>query len=74
MLAVLTDNLSGSSQTTGSVYPKTEIQKCVTYQTRNSTKLVSYRDVKELMRDSETVYKASVEKLILSNLDIFEEK
>ena len=30
--------------------------------------------IKELMKDLKTVYKASTEKLILSNLDIFEEK
>lgn len=30
--------------------------------------------LKELMKDLKTVYKASTEKLILSNLDIFEGK
>ena len=74
ILIVSTDNLSGFSQAIESVYPKTEIQKCVIHQIRNSTKFVSYRDIKELMKDLKTVYKASAEKLILSNLDIFEEK
>lgn len=74
ILIVSTDNLSGFSQAIESVYPKTEIQKCVIHQIRNSTKFVSYRDIKELMKDLKTVYKASTEKLILSNLDIFEEK
>lgn len=74
ILIVSTDNLSGFSQAIESVYPKTEIQKCIIHQIRNSTKFVSYRDIKELMKDLKTVYKASTEKLILSNLDIFEEK
>ena len=74
ILIVSTDNLSGFSQAIESVYPKTEIQKCVIHQIRNSTKFVSYRDIKKLMKDLKTVYKASTEKLILSNLDIFEEK
>ena len=74
ILIVSTDNLSGFSQAIESVYPKTEIQKCVIHQIRNSTKFVSYRDIKDLMKDLKTVYKASTEKLILSNLDIFEEK
>ena len=74
ILIVSTDNLSGFSQAIESVYPKAEIQKCVIHQIRNSTKFVSYRDIKELMKDLKTVYKASTEKLILSNLDIFEEK
>ena len=74
ILIVSTDNLSGFSQAIESVYPKTEIQKCVIHQIRNSTKFVSYRDIKELMKDLKTVYKASTEELSLSNLDIFEEK
>ena len=74
ILIVSTDNLSGFSQAIESVYPKTEIQKCVIHQIRNSTKFVSYSDIKELMKDLKTVYKALTEELILSNLDIFEEK
>lgn len=74
ILIVSTDNLSGFSQAIESVYPKTEIQKCVIHQIRNSTKFVSYRDIKELMKDLKTVYKASTEELALNNLDIFEEK
>ena len=74
ILIVSTDNLSGFSQAIESVYPKTEIQKCVIHQIRNSTKFVSYRDIKELMKDLKTVYKASTEELALSNLDIIEEK
>ena len=74
ILIVSTDNLSGFSQAIESVYPKTEIQKCVIHQIRNSTKFVSYRDIKELIKDLKTVYKASTEELALSNLDIFEEK
>ena len=74
ILIVSTDNLSGFRQAIESVYPKAEIQKCVIHQIRNSTKFVSYRDIKELMKDLKTVYKASTEELALSNLDIFEEK
>ena len=74
ILIVSTDNLSGFSQAIESVYPKTEIQKCIIHQIRNSTKFVSYREIKELMKDLKTVYKASTEELALSNLDIFEEK
>lgn len=74
ILIVSTDNLLGFSQAIESVYPKTEIQKCIIHQIRNSTKFVSYSDIKELMKDLKTVYKALTEELILSNLDIFEEK
>ena len=50
------------------------IQKYIIHQIRNSTKFVLYKDIKELIKDLKTVYKASTEKLILSNLDILEEK
>ena len=33
------------------VYPKTEIQNCVIHQLRNSSKYVSYKDLKALMAD-----------------------
>ena len=56
------------------VYPKAEIQKCIIHQIRNSTKYVSYKDIKELMKDLKAVYKASTEELALTNLGIFEEK
>ena len=74
ILIISTDNLPGFSQAIEAVYPKAEIQKCIIHQIRNSTKYVSYNDIKELMRDLKTVYKASTEDLALNNLDIFEDK
>ena len=74
VLIFSTDNLPGFSQAIEAVYPKAEIQKCIIHQIRNSTKYVSYKDIKELMKDLKTVYKASTEELALTNLDIFEEK
>ena len=69
-----TDNLSGFSQAIEAVFPKTERQKCIIHQIRNSTKYVSYKDLRELMKDLKTVYKAPTEKVGLKNLDIFDEK
>lgn len=74
VLIFSTDNLPGFSQAIEAVYPKSEIQKCIIHQIRNSTKYVSYKDIKELMKDLKTVYKASTEELALTNLDIIEEK
>ena len=74
ILIISTDNLPGFSQAIEAVYPKAEIQKCIIHQIRNSTKYVSYKDIKELMRDLKTVYKASTEDLALNNLDMFEDK
>lgn len=74
ILIVSTDNLPGFTQAIEAVYPKAEIQKCIIHQIRNSTKYVSYKDIKELMKDLKSVYKASTEELALINLAMFEDK
>ena len=74
ILIISTDNLPGFSQAIEAVYPKAEIQKCIIHQIRNSTKYVSYKDIKELMKDLKAVYKAPTEDLALTNIGIFEEK
>jgi len=56
------------------VYPKVEIQLCIIHQIRNSTKYISWKDIKEFMKDLKTVYKAIDEKTALENLDKMEEK
>ncbi|WP_353529253.1 transposase [Anaerococcus nagyae] len=52
------------------VYTKAEIQKCIIHQIRNSTKYVSYKDIKELMKDLKAVYKASTEELALTKASL----
>jgi len=74
ILIISTDNLPGFSQAIEAVYPKTQIQKCIIHQIRSSTKYVSYKDIRELMKDLKAVYKATSEDLALTNLDYFEEK
>lgn len=74
VLIFSTDNLPGFSEAIEAVYPRAEIQKCVIHQIRNSTKYVSYKDIKELMKDLKAVYKAPTEDLALTNLGVFEEK
>ena len=46
-----TDNLTGFSAAIEAVFPKTEIQNCIIHQLRNSSKYVSYKDLKALMAD-----------------------
>ena len=40
------DNLKGFSEAISSVFPKTEIQKCVVHQIRNSIRYISYKDTR----------------------------
>lgn len=55
-------------------FPNTQIQKCVVHQIRNSTKFVSYKDLKKFTADLKPVYHAVSEEEGLRALDIFEEK
>jgi transposase-like protein len=73
ILITCVDGLSGFSEAINAVYPKTEIQKCVIHQIRNSTKYVSYKDIKSLMVDLKRVYTAVNEESALAALDDFEE-
>ena len=68
-----TDNLTGFSAAIEAVYPKTEIQNCIIHQIRNSSKYISYKDLKALMADLKAVYTAVDEPDALGALDAFAE-
>lgn len=69
-----TDNLTGFSNAIDAVFPKTEIQNCIIHQLRNSTKYVSYKDIKALVTDLKAVYAAVDESAAVNAMDSFEEK
>ena len=68
-----TDNLTGFDTAIEAVFPQTEIQNCIIHQLRNSSKYVSYKDIKALMADLKAVYAAVDEGSALDALDIFAE-
>ena len=74
ILIICVDGLTGFDQAIEAVYPQAEIQQCVIHQIRNSTRFVSYKDLKPLMADLKSVYQAVDEKTALSNLEDFGEK
>lgn len=69
-----TDNLTGFTAAIEAVFPKTDIQNCIIHQLRNSSKYVSYKDLKALMADLKRVYTAVDEETALSALDDFAAK
>jgi putative transposase len=73
ILIACVDGLTGFTNAIESVYPKTEIQNCIIHQIRNSTKFVSYKDIKALMADLKRVYGAVDEQTALSELEKFED-
>ena len=74
ILITCVDGLTGFPQAIEAVYPHAEILQCIIHQIRNSTKYVSYKDLKKLMADLKTVYAAPDEQTALSNLEDFGEK
>jgi len=74
IFVVCRDNLSGFSAAVETVFPHTEQQLCVIHQIRNSTKYVSYKDLKPLMADLKKVYGAVSEEAALYALEEFREK
>ncbi|PAD71149.1 IS256 family transposase, partial [Paenibacillus campinasensis] len=73
ILIICVDNLNGFSEAIAACYPKTEIQKCIIHQIRNSTRYVSYKDLKKVTADLKPIYKAATVDGALLELDRFEE-
>lgn len=73
ILITSVDNLKGFSEAISACYPKTEIQKCIIHQIRNSIKYVSYKDLKKITSELKPIYKAPTEQVALEELDHFEQ-
>lgn len=68
------DGLSGFVEALNVAYPKTEVQRCIIHQIRNSTRYVSYKDLKAFTADLKPIYKAPDEASGISALDEFDAK
>ena len=74
ILIMSVDNLKGFSEAISSVFPKTEIQKCVVHQIRNSIRYISYKDAREFTSDLKEMYNAPTLEQAEFKLDELEEK
>ena len=74
ILITCIDGLTGFPEAISAVYPKSEVQQCIIHQIRNSTKYVSYKDLKALMADLKRVYAAVDEETALYELEQFAKK
>ena len=70
ILIACVDGLTGFPPTIEAVYPETEIPQCIIHQIRNTTRFVSYKDIKKWMADLKRVYAAPTEETALDELDI----
>jgi transposase-like protein len=74
ILIACTDNLKGFSEAILSIYPKTQIQKCIVHQIRNSLKYIASKDQKAFLKDLKLVYKAINKDIAEDQLILLEEK
>jgi transposase-like protein len=74
ILIASVDGLNGFPDAIKAVFPDTEIQRCILHQIRNSTKFISYKDIKSFVSDLKKIYKAATEEAALSALEDLEEK
>ena len=68
ILICSSDNLKGLSKALENVYPKTEIQKCIVHQIRNSLKFIPSKHTKEFLKNLKTVCKANTKAQAEQNL------
>src|SRR5215471_15418689 len=61
ILIACMDGLSGFPEAVRSIYPDTRVQLCIVHMVRNSTKFVSYKDLKKVCADLKAVYSANSE-------------
>jgi transposase-like protein len=61
ILIACMDGLSGFPEAVRAVYPQARIQLCVVHMVRNSTKFVSYKDLKKVCADLKLIYSAASE-------------
>lgn len=74
ILIICADGLSGIKEAIAAAYPKTEYQRCIVHQVRNTLKYVPDKDRKAFATDLKTIYHAPDEKKALEALDRVTEK
>ena len=74
ILILCADGLSGMKESIAIAFPKTEYQRCIVHQVRNTLKYVSYKDRKEFANDLKSIYQAPSEQIALENLEKVTEK
>jgi transposase-like protein len=74
ILIACVDGLNGFEEAIRASFPKTEIQRCIVHQIRNSTRFVNYKERKRFCADMREIYTAPNEEAGLTALDRFEDK
>ena len=68
ILIACMDGLTGFKEAVLAVFPKTEIQRCIIHQIRNSLKYISWKDKKAFIVDLKAIYQAPTREAAEGNL------
>ena len=68
------DGLPGFSEAIRTIFPETEIQRCIVHQIRNTLKYVPWKDRKEFAKDLKNIYNSANEEQGFKELGKLEEK
>ena len=74
ILIICADGLTGIKEAIATAFPKTEYQRCIVHQVRNTLKYVPDKDRKAFAADLKTIYQAADEQKALAALDRVTEK
>ena len=74
ILIICADGLTGIKEAIAAAFPKTEYQRCIVHQVRNTLKYVPDKDRKAFATDLKTIYQAADEQKALAALDRVTEK
>jgi transposase-like protein len=74
ILICCVDNLTGFTEAIAAAFPKTQVQKCVVHQVRNSLRFVGAKDQAAVIKGLRLVYTAPSEAAALAELDRFEQE
>jgi len=74
ILIACMDGLTGFPEAVRAVYPDTRVQLCIVHMVRNSTKFISYKDLKKVCADLKAIYSATTEAAARDALEEFGKK
>jgi len=74
IMIICADGLTGIKEAIGTAFPKTEYQRCIVHQVRNTLKYVPDKDRKAFAADLKTIYHAPTEEKAREALDKVNEK
>ena len=74
IMIICADGLTGIKEAINTAFPKTEYQRCIVHQVRNTLKYVPYKDKKAFATDLKSIYLAPNEQQGQENLERVAEK